>query len=96
MEKIKFALVISSILLLSSCAETSAPEDLSGRLDYSKPVEYVLIEPEEKDKVLYVLDGRVPDPDESENTETSEDEVEEGVENIEEETSEEVEEEDGV
>ncbi len=53
-------LIITLLLLsmLTACVQTSLPDDLSGKIDRSRTVEYVVIKKEQKDDILYIFSGK--------------------------------------
>ncbi len=84
--KLKYPIIITTITLavglLSGCVQTSITDDLEGKIDRSRTVEYVIVKPEQKDEVLYVLSGKELESEEKEkeekkDTETKDDELKE-------------------
>lgn len=73
--KQKYPIIITTITLavglLSGCVQTSLTDDLEGKIDRSRTVEYVVIKPEQKDEVLYVLSGKELESEEVEDKEKS-------------------------
>lgn len=47
-----------SLFFLIGCTKTSNPANMAGKIDMSKPVDYVVVSKEEKDKTLYILTGQ--------------------------------------
>lgn len=59
--KSRIKILITAILLVSlltACVQTSVPDDLSGKIDRSRTVEYVVIKEEQKDDILYIFSGK--------------------------------------
>lgn len=81
--KSRIKIVITAILLISlltSCVQTSLPDDLSGKIDRSRTVEYVVIKEEQKDDILYIFSGKekeTPDKKDEEKPEKPEDKKDE-------------------
>lgn len=42
---------------LIACSRTENPDNRAGKIDMTKPVDYLVVSSEEKDKALYILTG---------------------------------------
>lgn len=85
MKKISISILILTFLFASACARTSDPENPAGKVDMSKPVDYVVVSEEERDDALYILTGQSPEQTEdTEETMESEEIIEEETEPVEE------------
>lgn len=63
-----------SLFFLIGCTKTSNSANMAGKVDMSKPVDYVVVSEEEKDKTLYILTGQSPEAKEEVIDEEKEDE----------------------
>ncbi|MDO5689602.1 MAG: hypothetical protein Q4G61_05090 [Tissierellia bacterium] len=53
--------IIALLFVLSGCAETSLSDNLEGRVDKSKTVEYLVVPSDQKQDVLFLLTGQMPE-----------------------------------
>lgn len=50
-----YILFVSVLLVLTSCKETTSPENLQGKEDRNKPVEYVIVKSKDRARAARVL-----------------------------------------
>lgn len=62
---------------LIACSRTENPDNRAGQIDMSKPVDYLVVSSEEKDKALYILTGESSKTEDGEEPEAQEIETEE-------------------
>lgn len=67
----KFTVLVIA-LLLTGCRQTSNPENMAGKIDMTKAVDYVVVDHENRERAVYILTGEEIDPIEYEDSDEGE------------------------